>query len=230
MNWDALLGNACVVTFTLPLVVIIYNRYYTHRSLAALFIYYFLMFIDNFLNEGLLHSPATLNRVISLIDNYTNIPLVLTALLFFCPSKQRQGKVRMLTLLFLSYEIVIIAVCGFTRNSVIYIMGPGVCVVLVYSFYLFIRQVKFSIYHGKNHGRVLMLASFVFDAACYGLIYFFDYILKTPFQADVFRLYYISSIISSILMAVGLHMMRTRMKELKTLKTTRKELALFFGQ
>jgi hypothetical protein len=93
-----------------------------------------------------------------------------------------------------------------------------------------VKQIKFSIFHGKNHGRVLMLAALVFDCSCYGIIYFFSYIQKTPEQDDVFKLYYISSIISSILMAIGLHMMRTRMKELKTLKTTRKELALFFGQ
>jgi NADH:ubiquinone oxidoreductase subunit K len=107
-------------------------------------------------------------------------------------------------------------------------MGPGVGVVLLYSFYLFVRQIKFSIFHGKNHGRVLMLISIVFDFSCYGLIYFFQYIQKTPFQNDVFRLYYISSIVSSVLMAIGLHMMRVRMKELQSLKTTRKELALIF--
>jgi hypothetical protein len=170
-----------------------------------------------------------LARVINYIDNYTNIPLILTALLFFCASKQRQGKIRLLTLIFVAYEIVIIAVYGFTLNSIIYIMGPGVGVVLLYSFYLFVRQIKFSIFHGKNHGRVLMLISIVFDFSCYGLIYFFQYIQKTPFQNDVFRLYYISSIVSSVLMAIGLHMMRVRMKELQSLKTTRKELALIFG-
>ncbi|HWI89624.1 MAG TPA: hypothetical protein VNT20_00060 [Flavisolibacter sp.] len=228
MNWDATLGVASVIAFTLPIVVIFYNRYYTHRSLAALLAYYAFILIDNLFGT-IINSASVLGRVINYIDNYTNIPLILTALLFFCASKQRQGKVRMLTLIFIAYEIVIIAVSGFTLNSIIYIMGPGVGVVLLYSFYLFVRQIKFSIYHGKNHGRVLMLISIVFDFSCYGLIYFFQYIQKTPFQNDVFRLYYISSIISSVLMAIGLHMMRVRMKELQSLKTTRKELALIFG-
>ena len=230
MNWDATLGIVCVLSLTLPIVVIFYNRYYTHRSLIALLTYYTLMFVDNFLNESIVPSSTLLNRIVILIDNYTNVPLVLTALLFFCPIKQRQGKIRILTFLFIAFEIVIIAAFGLTAKSVIYIMGPGICTILFYSFYLFVRQVKFSIYHGKNHGRVLMLASIVFDWSCYALIYFFDYVQKTPYQVDIFRLYYISSIISSILMAIGLHMMRTRMRELKLLKTTRKELAMFFGQ
>ena len=228
MNWDATLGVASVIAFTLPIVVIFYNRYYTHRSLAALLAYYAFILIDNLFGT-IINSAPVLGRVINYIDNYANIPLILTALLFFCASKQRQGKIRLLTLIFMAYEIVIIAVYGFTLNSIIYIMGPGVGVVLLYSFYLFVRQIKFSIFHGKNHGRVLMLISIVFDFSCYGLIYFFQYIQKTPFQNDVFRLYYISSIVSSVLMAIGLHMMRVRMKELQSLKTTRKELALIFG-
>lgn len=228
MNLDATLGVASIIAFSLPIVVIFYNRYYTHRSLVALLVYYSFILIDN-LFGGVINSAPALNRVINYVDNYTNIPLILTALLFFCASKQRQGKVRMLTLIFIAYEIVIIAVYGFTLNSVIYIMGPGVGVVLLYSFYLFVRQIKFSIYHGKNHGRVLMLVSIVFDFSCYAIIYFFQYIQKTPFQNDVFRVYYISSIVSSVLMAIGLHMMRVRMKELQSLKTTRKELALIFG-
>lgn len=228
MNLDATLGVASIIAFSLPIVVIFYNRYYTHRSLAALLMYYSFILIDN-LFGGVINSSPALNRVINYVDNYTNIPLILTALLFFCASKQRQGKIRMLTLIFIAYEIVIIAVYGFTLNSVIYIMGPGVGIVLLYSFYLFVRQIKFSIFHGKNHGRVLMLVSIVFDFSCYAIIYFFQYIQKTPFQNDVFRVYYISSIVSSVLMAIGLHMMRVRMKELQSLKTTRKELALIFG-
>ena len=228
MNLDATLGVASIIAFSLPIVVIFYNRYYTHRSLAALLMYYSFILIDN-LFGGVINSAPALNRVINYVDNYTNIPLILTALLFFCASKERQGKVRMLTLIFIAYEIVIIAVYGFTLNSIVYIMGPGVGIVLLYSFYLFVRQIKFSIFHGKNHGRVLMLVSIVFDFSCYAIIYFFQYIQKTPFQNDVFRVYYISSIVSSVLMAIGLHMMRVRMKELQSLKTTRKELALIFG-
>lgn len=229
MNWNAILGVACVISFTLPVVVILYNRYYTHRSLLALLIYYSLILIDNLLGEGIIPSTRQLQLVVGFLDNYLDTALMLTALLFFCPSREKQHKIRLLTLTFLVYEVAIICIQGFTRTSIILISGPGVGIILLYSFYLFLKQVKFSIYHGKNHGRVAMLASIFFGYACYVLIYFFHYIQRTPFEADVFKLYYISSMVSSVLMAVGLHMMRVRMKELESLKTTRRELALFFG-
>jgi hypothetical protein len=228
MNFNTILGIACIVSLTLPIVIIFYNRYYIHKSLIAMLAYYGLGFIDNLLNENLIPGSITFGRIAGLIDNYTYVPLVLTALLFFCPGKQKQNKIKMLVLAFLLYEIVIISVCGFTINSIIYITGPGIGIILIYSFYLFIKQVKFTIFHGKNQGRLLMLAAVVFDCSCYTLIFFFNYIQKTPYQTDVFKLYYISSIISSLLMAIGLQLMNKRMKELQAIKITRKELAMVF--
>lgn len=230
MNWNAILGVVCVVSFTMPIVVVLYNRYYTHRSLIALLCYYILVFADNLFNENFVPGNPTICWTLSLIDNYAYPPLMLTALLFFCPSRKKQNKIRLLTLLFVIYEAVIIGVFGFTFNSVVFIAGAGVMIVLIYSFYLFVRQVKFSIFHRKNHGRVLMLAAIVFDCSCYSLIYFFNYIQKTPYQNDVFKLYYISSIVSSILMATGLQLMNKRMKELQAIRITRKELAMIFNQ
>lgn len=229
MNWNAILGIACIVSLLLPVVVIIYNRYYTQRSLAALLIYYCILVIDNSMGEGLIPAPKIFIQYFGIFDNYADIPLMLTTLLFFCPSRQRQTKIRMFTYAFLAYELVITCIYGFSKTSITYILGPGILLVLIYSSYLFVRQVKFSIYHGKNHGRVIMLASILFGYACYSLIYFFHYIENTSFIADVFKLYYISSIISAIGMAIGLHLMRKRIKELELLKVTRKELAMFFG-
>jgi hypothetical protein len=229
MSWNAILGIACIISFTFPIVVIFYNRYYTHRSLAALLAYYTLIFLDNLFAEAIIPVNANVSSFISILDNYCDVPLMLTALLFFCPSKQKQNRIRTLTYVFILYEIAIAMIFGFSNESITYILGPGLLLILIYAGYLFMRQVKFSIYHGKNHGRVIMLSSILFVYACYALIYIFHYIQKTPYKSDVLKLYFIASIVSSIVMAVGLHLMRKRMRELESLKITRKELAIFFG-
>lgn len=229
MSWNAILGIACIVSFCFPIAVIIYNRYYSHRSLAALLAYYTLILLDNFLSEKIIIVPSSVSTFVSILDNYCDVPLMLTALVFFCAGKQKQNTIRLLTLIYIAYELVIASIYGFTKESITYIMGPGIVLVLGYTSFLFARQVKFSIYHGKNHGRMIMLSSILFVYACYALIYFFHYIQKTPYKADVMMLYYISSIVSAIVMAIGLHLMRRRMKELEDIKVTRRELAIFFG-
>jgi hypothetical protein len=228
MSWNAIFGVASIVSFFFPVAVIISYRLYQHRSLAALLINYALTAIYLLISENIISASDSFATVFWMIINYLDVPLMLTALLFFCPVKQKQNRVHLVTLAFVVYEIVITCIHGFTTQSIIYIMGPGMIVVLGYSFYLFGRQIRFTIIHGKNAGRTLMLASILFFYGCYGLVYYFFYIEKTKDTNDAMLLYFIGSFIACMLMGAGLLMMRRRIKELRSIRVTRKELALFF--
>jgi hypothetical protein len=229
MSWSAVIGIASVVSFLIPVVVIVYHRLYKHRSLAALMIYYLLVAFYNLMSEHLIPSSSSLQNMLGIMDNFLDVPLMLTSLLFFCPNKQKQKFVNLLTLLYIGYEVIITLLFGFNRNAIIYIMGPGIGIIIIYTFYLFIRQIKFSVVHGKNVGRTLMLSSILFSYTCYGIIYYFFYIQKTPYKSDTMLIYFISSMLASIVMGAGIQMMSKRIKELNHLKITRKELATFFG-
>jgi hypothetical protein len=229
MNWNAMLGIACIVSFLLPITVIVYNRFYTHRSLAALLIYFLSKAVYTLLSQEFISVSDSLLCTVRAVNHYMDVPLMLTALLFFCPNKPRQRLILWLMAFFFSYEFLVTFIYGFKKETLKFIIGPGRIMILAYAFYLFIRQVKFSILHRKNQGRILMLASILFAYGCNCLIYYFYYILDTPYKKDVELLYYISSIIASFVMSIGLHLMRKRIKELHTLKVTRKELAMFFS-
>jgi hypothetical protein len=95
--------------------------------------------------------------------------------------------------------------------------------------YLFSQYVKLTIEKNKAWGRTLMVTSILFAYCCYAMIYFIYYIQKTSAVADVFIIYYIVSIISSILMSIGLLWVYNRSKQIKEVQLTRKELALFFN-
>jgi hypothetical protein len=74
-----------------------------------------------------------------------------------------------------------------------------------------------------------MLVAILFSYGCYALIYYFYYIQLTPAVGDVFLLYFISTFISSVLMTIGLQLIKNRMKQLQEVRNTRRELAMFFG-
>jgi hypothetical protein len=229
MRWNAIPGIACLLSLLFPVVTIIYNRYVAHRSLAALLIYYIFLALSLAMFEGIIPVPAQVSDNFNILAAYLNVPLMLTALLFFCPNRQKQRFVHIMNACFISYEIIITIVFGFNPHAVVYILGPGIPVILFYTIYLFVRQVKFTIMHGKNHGRTLMLTSILFAFSCYELIFYFYYIQKTPYTDDALLLLFISTFVASVIMGLGLHLMRKRMKELKSLKITRRELALFFS-
>jgi hypothetical protein len=230
MNWNAILGIACMVSLSLPIAVILYHRYYKHRSLTALLIYYAIILIYLLMAQQVLPVTKSILFNFGIVTNLLDIPLMLTALVFFCPNKQKQNIIWLLSYAFITYELLIIAIYGFKPVSVVYIMGPGFVIILSYTFYLFMRQVKFSIMHRKNHGRMIMLASIFFLYSCYALTYYFYYIQKTPEVKDTELIYFIATIASTLAMAIGLQLMNKRMKELQLLRITRKELAMFFNQ
>jgi hypothetical protein len=208
-------------------IIITYHGFYKHRSLFALMMYYTLMAVCNLL-EHLLSPSSSFLSALGLIDNYLDAPLMLIALLFFCPNKQKQKMVYVLTASFIAFELVISIIYHFKRQAVITVLGADIAVILVYTFFLFVRQIKFTVMHRKNTGRTLMLASILFSYGSFAVVYYFYYILQTPDQTDSEILYNILTTVSSLLMSVGIQMMSRRIKELHSLKITRKELEHFF--
>ncbi|MBA2745245.1 MAG: hypothetical protein H0U44_03365 [Flavisolibacter sp.] len=229
MNTNTFFGFVASLAFFVPVTIILYYRLYKHRSLLALMTSYLLTAFYNILSQDYLQVPPGFIRGFGVINNYLDIPLMLTALLFFCPIKKKQNSVHIVTAAFIIYEMILAFTFGLDPKVIIYIMGPGLAIIVGYTFYLFVRHIKITIVYGKNAGRTLMLVSILFAYGCYSLVYYFFYIQKTSDVADAFLLYFISSLAASILMSIGLHLIKKRMKQLQEIQNTRKELQLFFN-
>ena len=74
----------------------------------------------------------------------------------------------------------------------------------------------------------MMITSILFAYGCYFIVYVFAYIQKTSEKTDVFIIYYLASIIFSLLMSAGLIWVKKRLRQIKEVQTTRKELNVFF--
>lgn len=229
MNWTAIIGMASTFALLFPVCLVIIFRLYTNRSLQALLLYYLLTATYNLMVQGVLPSPAGLTIIFGTINNYLDAPLMLLFLLFFCVEKWKTKAVYFTLAAFIAYEIVIALTFGFSRVANVYILGPGIVVVLLFSTWLFVRQIKRTIVMGKGLGKTLMLTSVVFSYGCFGIIYLFHYIQRIGNIGDIFLLYFISSIISSVLMAMGVALVRQHLRDLREIKLARRELQVFFN-
>jgi uncharacterized protein with PQ loop repeat len=200
---------------------------YRHASLIALALYYALT-IFHCVNAVTIPPVPDFNNPFEIAYTYLEIPLILTALLFFCPTKQRRN-MHLLIAFFVGYEVVISLLAGFSPKASMYIMAPGLMAVVLYSAFLFLRQLKFTIMHGKNNGRVLMLGAVLFSYSAYLFVFYTYFIQEQKEIKGVYHIYFISSTIAALLMSAGLFMMRARIKELQELKVMRKELQMVFG-
>lgn len=223
-----LFGITSVICFSLPIAAILLFRLYRHASLIALMVYYTFTILHCLGSATMPPSPDFKNTW-EVVYNYIEVPLMLSALLFFCPARHKQQKIHLLIKYFVVYEVMIACVLGFTPKASMYIMTPGLLVIVSYSLFLFLRQLKFTVLHRKNTGRVLMLGALLFSYSCYLFMVYAYFILKTPDVSGIYALHFLSSSIAAVLMSVGLFLMRHRIRDLQELKVTRRELQMVFG-
>lgn len=228
MNPESLFGVSSLLCFSLPVLVILLFRLYRHASLIALMAYYALTILHCVTAESVPPVPDFKNGW-DVAYSYIEIPLMLTSLLFFCPAKARQQKIHLLIALFVAFEMGVALCVGFTPIASMYITAPGLLMVVGYSMFLFLRQAKFTMIHGKNGGRVLMLGGILFSYTCYLFVFYAYFIEGSPDIAGIYYLYFVSSTVASLLVAFGLFLMRHRVRELQELKVVRRELQLIFG-
>ena len=228
MNPNLLFSVCSVLCFALPVLVIILFKLYRHTSLIALLLYYVLTIVHCLYAEAIPPVPNFSNPL-DVAYTYLEVPLILCSLLFFCHVRQRRLWMQRILLGFIAYELMISLYFKFSAQASLWITAPGLAVVVGYAAYLFIRQTAFTILHGKNVGRVLMLGAVLLAYGSYSLVFYTYFVQKQTDIYTVYALYFLSSTVASMLMSVGLFMMRNRIRDLQELKIVRKELQMLFG-
>jgi hypothetical protein len=229
MNWSAFMGIASTFALLLPPALILIFKLYTNRSLQALFTYYLLSAVYNLMVQGVIPVNVDTRRIFGTINNYLDAPMMLMFLLFFCVERWKSKAILLSLFIFFAYELVICLFYGFTRETNVYVLGPGIVLILVFSLLLFMRHIKITIVQNRGLGKTIMLASVVFSYGCFAIIYLLHYVQKTTAVNDIFLLYFITSLVTSLLMAGGVLLINQHLKTLKELQHTRKELQVFFN-
>ena len=229
MKLHAFMGTLSAFTLLAPVMIIIVCRLFLNKSLWAMFIYFLLGSVYCLMSEGVI--PATENFIATygVLNNYVDIPLMLLILGIFSTTPSRSRALNLTLILFIIYEIAVLFQFGLSVQSTIWIMGPGILVILLYSIIFFRQCAKLSIEKNKGVGKTLIVSSMLFLYGCYAMIYYLYYIQKTSARADVYLIYYIVLFIASVSVSLGLIMIHKKARQIKELQVTRKELAIILG-
>jgi hypothetical protein len=229
MSWNVLMGILSTLALFAPVAIIAIMRLYGHRSFIALFLYYLVATFYNLMTEDIIHFDPDFVLNFGIVANLLDAPLILLFLMYFSPSAAYSRRILALIVLFIVYEITIVAIFGMTKIAVTYFVGPGIFLILCVSLVFFIRQVRITIMHRRATGKALMISSILWAYGCFGVIYLIYYVLKTESNETSFLVFFIVSTFSSLMMSAGLIIEKNRIIKLKELKTTRKELSVIFG-
>ena len=231
MNSYSLLGIISSIALFLPVALIIILKLFSNRSFFALALYYFVVGAQNLMRQGVFGVPKWFYQSMSLVDNILDAPLMLLFLTFFSTSALMSKRIKTCIYIFLAFEAIILVVFGFNVRAIRIILGPDIAMVVALSFSFFRRYVRLSVSNPKSIGKAVMSSAVFISYVIFSIVYIFYFLMKNErYQVDAELIYYLVSILSSILMAIGILIENKRFKKLDELRHTRKELATIYGE
>jgi len=231
MSLNSTLGVLSSIILFVPVILIIGFKLFTNRSFLALSLYYFVSGVYNLISQNVLNAPATIARPLGIIVNLLDAPLMLLFLIFFGTSVLMKKRITRAIFIFLVFEVIIMLIYGFTVKAVKIILGPDIAIIIALSFLFFMRNVKLAVTNQKSLGKAIMASSVLLSYTIFTVVYIFYYLVKTgQYRDDAELVYYLVTILSVILMSIGIVIENKRIKKLGELKNTRKELAIIYGK
>ena len=229
MNWHSAIGILSTIALFAPVFVIVVTKLIRYKQYFPLFIYCLLAFGFNLMTEHLVSVPKTFERYYGIINNLTDMPLILSFLIFQIASSFQIKTMKILLAAFILFEIVLIILYGITIKTITLTMGPGLLIVFIYSLLYFVYTVKRSFVHNKFVGKAIIASSLSFAYGCFIIIYLMHYVFTLPDIPNLFLIYYFITIIYCAILSVGLYIESKRKKKLYELLVTRRELMSFFA-
>jgi hypothetical protein len=181
------------------------------------------------MTEHLVNVPKTFERYYGIINNLTDMPLILSFLIFQVASSFQIKAMKITLLAFIIFELILISLFGITVKTITLTMGPGLLIVFGYSLYYFVYTVKRSFVHNKFIGKAIIASSLTFAYGCFIIIYLMHYVFVLPDIPNLFLIYYFITIIYCGILSVGLYIESKRKRKLHELLITRRELLRFFS-
>jgi hypothetical protein len=224
------MGIISTIALLVPIILLLIYKLAWYKSFPALLFYYIILLSYNITSQQYLTSfGPSAGEYHKVINNLLEVPLVLLFFTYFSRTAEFRKKLIGSIIAFVGFEIVTVAICGFSHKTTTIILAPGLLAILILSTLFFIHQVKIAVIYLKAIGKAIMIAAFLFAYAGFSFVFIVNHVVETPYKMDVYLIYYLVTIITAIPMSVGIYFERKRVRHLSELQTTREELKKIYG-
>lgn len=229
MSLFNVMGLVSVIALVLPIVMLFISRLAWYRSFPALLIYY--VFVLAYLLQllGYVNVGGNFMHDLGVLNNLLDTPLMLLFLTYFSKTIYFRKRMIMVTFGFICFETVMLILYGFNTEATTIILAPGLLLVLTITLLFFIHQVKIAVVYHRAIGKAVMVTALLFAYVGYGFVYTVFYVIKPVYRDDAHLVYFLITIVSSVIMAAGILFERKRVHQLNELQVTREELKAIYG-
>lgn len=211
-KWLYWLGVSAILCMLLPIIMILLKKKFKAGSIA-LSIYFLFTFTYNFLYIFFPNTPLKTMRIMGVATNLLDAPLMLIFLQHFTHSERIRRRIKFTMILFIAFEIAVLIFYGFGKTAITIFSGPGILLVFYFSFILFSRHVRIVNTQKVDVARIIMVSSILFAYGIFFMLYLFFYVMNTPNKEDALFIYYLATMIASLLLSIGLIKEKSRAKK-----------------
>lgn len=230
MNGNDIMGIFSSIVTVVPLLFIVVYRLVSYQTFPALGIYFLLTLFFNLCSIGFIPLNTAFREWCYVTNNLFDNLLMLLFLTYMPSSKRFKRVIAISFAVCLAYTAVMISVHGYNRHTTLYTIAPAHFLCLVFTAILTWQHIRVAVHRQRSTGKAFMSASLLFGFGCYTMLYIIFFLVKGTSPADALIIYFMASLLSSGFFAVGLFFEAGRVRRLRELQITRRELNMIYGQ
>lgn len=224
------MGWISTIAVLLPISLLLFFKLALYRSFPALLSYFSFLFICNLFLLDVFGGTTQLRSVQDILHNTLAAPLSLAFLTYFARSFDLRRKMMIITGALLAFEMVIIAMKGFTEEAYRILTAPGLLLALAFGIYFFMHQVKLTIMYQKALGKALLISAMLFATIGFTYIYIVRYFINPQYRQDADLIQFLLGLFIAVGVTIGLILERKRVQQLEELRIAREELKEIYGE
>lgn len=222
------MGLVSTISLMVPVTTLIITKLAWYKSFPALLFYYFFLLSYHAVLLGYIKMDGDFKYNHGIVNNLLGTPLTLLFFIYFCVTTSVRNKLLIAMLSFMAFEIIIMAIFGFTSKATTIILAPGLLMPFILSFIFFLQELKVAVSFQNVAGKTLMATALLFIYAGSFFVYVAFYLIDPIFKEEAHLIYFFTTILSSIIMTIGLCVERKLIRHLLKQKTTREQYNVIY--
>ena len=225
--WDAILGAVSIVLMLITIVLLLLNFKEGRFYFLALAFYLCQVTVLNLDSTRVFIIPDSVRGNIVFFHSFLELPTLLVFFLYFAKDQMVKKLIFYIIGAYAIFDLVICFSLGLTDTTLTIIIGPGLVLITIFSFYFFVEHLKLAISKRKETGKAFLTGATVFAYLCFTLIYILYYLMQSKYLNDIYAIYYSTYIIFAVFLITGLLLImsakRQKLKSQPIKKENRKE-------
>jgi hypothetical protein len=191
-----------IIAYFVPMAIVLLKKLWKDVFFLLFAVYWIVGAIINIISFIPGITPTSL-EIVTVLYNMFDIPFILAILWYTTTSISLKKLLKIVIGSYVVVELLLVMNSGVRYDSIKYILGAGVLMVLVtlvWEITLYLQRMEHT---NREKSMLFIYAALLFEYGTYTIVYTFEYFILAYDVTDNLLIYYISTVIAILIASVG---------------------------